>query len=518
VNPRPAILDRIRTERSFDVVIIGGGATGLGSGVDAASRGYSTLVLEAGDFARSTSSRSTKLIHGGVRYLAQGNLPLVREALAERVTLLRNAPHVVHRLDFLVPGRSLFELAYYAAGLKVYDALAGSAGLGGARWVGRKQALDRAPSLATGSLAGGVVYADGQFDDARMALALMRTVEDLGAIALNHARVIEIRKEGSHVAGVIFEDVETGQRLAVGCKALINAAGVEVDAVRSLDDPLARPTLAPSRGTHLVLDGSFLPGRTGVMIPKTDDGRVLFAIPWQGRVLLGTTDTPVDRVEPEPTGSRAEVDYLLDHAARWFEPKPRLEDVRSVYAGLRPLVAKTASGPTSALSREHALLVSESGLVTITGGKWTTYRRMARDAVDRAIEVAGLPRVISTTQSLHLHGWVAEPGSGPLAGYGSDASGLEALARDDPAGLALIHPDLPARRVEVTWAARHEQARTVEDVLARRTRGLFLDARAASASAPVVAALLARELGHAREWELRQVADFQALAATYWPG
>jgi glycerol-3-phosphate dehydrogenase len=514
---RRGLIDRLRAEEVWDFVVIGGGATGLGTAVDAASRGFSTLLLEADDFAGGTSSRSTKLIHGGVRYLAQGNLKLVREALHERGILLRNAPHLAHRLEFLVPCSSWGGIAYYGLGLKAYDLLAGSSGLGGSRPVGRLEALRLAPTLDPRRLRGGIVYADGQFDDARFAIALVRTLFDLGGLAINRMGVDRIIKERGKVAGVEAVDRETGEAFPIRSKAVVNATGVEADVVRLLDEPGTPPTMSPSRGSHVVLDRSFLPGDVAVMIPKTDDGRVLFAIPWSGKVLVGTTDTPVERATRDPRPSSSEVAYLLDHAGRYLAKKPGIDDVLSTFAGLRPLLGKGGSGRTASLSREHAVFVSESGLVTITGGKWTTYRRMGMDAVSRAVEVAGHPSKPSRTEDLKLHGWSAEVPGWPFATYGSDASELERLSAEHPGWGEPIHHRLPDRKVEIVWAARHELARSVEDVLARRTRGLFLDARATIEAAPEVAALLAGELGRDEAWAASQVEAFRKLASGYLP-
>ncbi len=517
MTDRPGLLGRLIDQKTWDIVVIGGGATGLGTAVDAASRGFSTLLLEADDFARGTSSRSTKLIHGGVRYLAQGNLSLVREALHERAVLLRNAPHLAHQLDFLVPAYSLGELGYYALGLKAYDLLAIGSGVGGSRAVGRSEAIRLAPTLAPRRLHGGIRYTDGQFDDARFAIGLVRTLLDLGGVALNEMSVTGLIKESGNVAGVEATDNETGAVYSIKARAIINATGVEADTVRRLDDPSASLTMSPSRGSHVVLDRSFLPGRTAVMIPKTDDGRVLFAIPWKGSVLLGTTDTPVDHATREPRPSEEEVAYLLDHAARYFARKPGLDDVKSQFAGLRPLLGQGGTGRTASLSREHAVFVSESGLITITGGKWTTYRKMGIDAVNQAVEVAGLPSVESRTESLRLHGWTDRTETGPLAIYGSDASEIRGLIADRPEWGEPIHPGLPDLRAEVIWAARFELARSVADVLARRTRALFLDARASIAAAPEVANLLAGELGREESWCVAQVESFERLAGGYLP-
>jgi glycerol-3-phosphate dehydrogenase len=518
-------LERLRAGGIWDVVIIGGGATGLGAAVDAAARGYRTALLEARDFAQGTSSRSTKLIHGGVRYLAQGDIPLVREALHERSLLFRNAPHLVHRRDFVVPAYRWRELPFYGLGLKIYDLLAGRSNLGGSRLIGPAAVVRRIPTIVERGLHGGIVYADGQFDDARLAIALALTFVDQGGTALNHAPVVGFTRSGGRIAAVTVRDDETGEEIAIESRVVINATGVFADAVRRLDDPstAASPLLTPSQGTHLVLDRSFLPGESALLVPHTDDGRVLFTIPWHDRVVVGTTDTPVAEPAVEPRPRHEEIGYLLDHVARYLVKRPRPEDVRSTFAGLRPLLRGhdvregDIGAPTAKLSREHAVLVSASGLVTITGGKWTTYRRMGADAVDRAIEVGGLAPSPAKTATLRLHGW-KDPADGdgdPLAVYGADAARIRALGAEHPEWDRPLHPALPYRSAEVVWAARHEAARSIEDVLARRTRALFLDARASIEAAPAVAALLASVLGKEPAWQDSQVARFRELAAGY---
>jgi glycerol-3-phosphate dehydrogenase len=515
-------LERLRSGGLWDVVVIGGGATGLGSAVDAAARGYRTVLLEARDFAQGTSSRSTKLIHGGVRYLAQGDIPLVREALHERGVLFRNAPHLVHPRDFVVPAYRWRELPFYGIGLKFYDLLAGRSNLGTSRWIGPAEVVARIPTISRTGLRGGIVYTDGQFDDARLAIALARTLADLGGTALNEAPVTGFSRRGGRIAGVTARDAETSEEFVIAARAVINATGVYVDSVRKLDDPAAGPAplLAPSQGTHLVLDRSFLPGTSAMLVPKTDDGRVLFTIPWHDRVLVGTTDTPVAEIAIEPRPLREEIAYLVDHVARYLARRPKARDVLSTFAGLRPLLRGQNSPvvrSTAKLSREHAVIVSDSGLVTITGGKWTTYRRMAIDAVDHAARVGGLPDRPSTTDQLQLHGWETESDGRDeaLAVHGSDAARLRALCSERPEWNEPLHPALPYRTGEVVWAARHEAARTVEDVLARRTRALFLDARASIEAAPQAAALLAAELARDPSWQDRQVARFRELAAGY---
>jgi glycerol-3-phosphate dehydrogenase len=516
---RNAGLDRLRGGETWDILVIGGGATGLGTAVDAAARGYRTLLLEARDFAQGTSSRSTKLIHGGVRYLAQGNIPLVREALQERGLLLQNAPHLVHARDFVVPAYHYWQLTYYGMGLWLYDRLAGKLSLGRSRWISRAETLTRVSTMRSKGLRGGILYTDGQFDDARLAIALARTLADLGGCGLNHLPVAGLIRQGGRLTGATARDLETGEEFAVAARAVVNATGVNADEIRRLDEPSTANLIAPSQGAHIVLDRSFLPGETAVMVPKTDDGRVLFAIPWSGRVLVGTTDTSMATLPLEPRPLEGELDYLLDHARRYLEKAPARSDIKSAFAGLRPLIRPAGARgiATSRLSREHVVTVSESGLVTVTGGKWTTYRVMARDAVDHAARVGKLPGRPSATASLRLHGWrLSTDGQPPhLALYGSDLPGLNELIRERPDLGAPLHSALPYIAAEVVWAARHEAARTVEDVLARRTRALFLDARASHEAAPRVAALLAGELGRDEAWQAGQVARFKTLSERY---
>jgi len=522
---RRDLLSRLSAEREpWDLLVIGGGATGLGTAVEAAARGYRTLLAEAHDFAKGTSSRSTKLVHGGVRYLAQGNVGLVLEALRERGRLLANAPHLVHNLSFVVPRYDWWEGPFYGVGLKLYDLLAGRLGLGPSRLLSLAETLEHIPTVEPHGLRGGVIYHDGQFDDARLAVTLARTCAALGGVPLNYLRAEALLKEDGLVTGALLRDQETGEAHRVAARAVVNATGVYADAVRRLDDPAARPILAPSQGVHLVLDRRFLPGDSAIMVPHTDDGRVLFAVPWHGRVVLGTTDTPVDTPPSgppeEPRALPEEIDFLLAHAGRYLAVHPGRADVLSVFAGLRPLVRSAATiahgGDTAALSRDHTVVVSPSGLVTVTGGKWTTYRKMGEDTVDQAAHVAGLDERPSRTADLKLHGY--EEGGDPedpWSVYGSDAAALAALAAERPEWGEPLHPRLPYRAVEVIWAARQEMARTVEDVLARRTRALLLDARASLEIAPAVARLLAAELGEGEDWQARQVAAYREAARGY---
>ncbi|HEY9762967.1 MAG TPA: glycerol-3-phosphate dehydrogenase/oxidase [Trichocoleus sp.] len=508
---REQILTTLQQPHEWDFIVIGGGATGLGAAVEAASRGYKTLLLEKYDFAKGTSSRSTKLVHGGVRYLAQGNLSLVREALHERGLLRRNAPHLVKDLTFVVPGYVWWAQIWYGAGLKLYDLLSGRLSLGHSRFLNHEDTLERVPTLKPEGLRGGILYHDGQFDDARLAITLMRTLVDQGGVALNYAPVVGLVKTAEKVTGVRLQDAETGDTFEVRGKVIVNATGVFVDAVRQMDDPSAKSMLSPSQGVHMVVDQYFLPNNTAMMIPKTEDGRVLFAVPWHGKVLLGTTDTPVDQPEYEPRPLEEEIDFILRTAGQYLRPAPTREDVLSVFVGQRPLVKADDTDSTAALSREHTIRVSNSGLMTITGGKWTTYRKMGEDLVDQAVQQGNLPPHPSVTEHLNLHGWTQKTVADPLTVYGSDAESIQQL----PGADVQLHPRLPYLEAEVRWAVRYELARTVEDVLARRTRALLLNAAASCEVAPRVAEIMAEELGLSLEWQRSQVAAYRSLAAGY---
>lgn len=514
---RDANLARLASSSEpFDILIVGGGATGLGAAVDAAARGHRVGLLERDDFAKGTSSRSTKLVHGGVRYLRQGNISLVLEALRERGRLARNAPHLVHDLAFVIPNYSWWEGPFYGIGMKVYDQLAGKLGLAPSRMLDREETVALLPTVETEGLTGGVIYHDGQFDDARLAISLAATADELGAAVVNHCSVVGLLKEKSAVCGVRAHDRESGRTFEVRARCVLNATGVFVDEVRRHDQPDARPLVAVSQGIHLVLPKRFLPGSAAIMVPKTADGRVLFAVPWHDRVVVGTTDTPLPSASVEPRALDEERDFVLAHARQYLNTDPTEADVLSIFAGLRPLVKAGDGQDTASLSRDHTIVVSESGLLTITGGKWTTYRKMGEDAVDHAEMIAGVEARRSPTETLQVHGWtqtaIPEPHLRP---YGSEAVRIQRLMTTDPALQARLHPALPYCRGEVVWHARHEMARTVEDVLARRTRALLLDARASIEAAPAAAALLAAELGRDEAWQREQVAAYADLARGY---
>lgn len=515
---RDSMMSALRSDDGpWDFIIVGGGATGLGCAIEAAARGYRALLLEQHDFAKGTSSRSTKLVHGGVRYLQQGNVALVLEALKERGRLLENAPHLVRNLPFIVPNYKWWEGPFYGIGMKMYDLLAGRSGFGRSRHLSSEKTRALIPTIETEGLDGGVIYYDGQFDDARLAVNMAQTAAEQGGVLLNYVKVTDLLKENDEVCGVEATDQETGDALTLRAKAVINATGIFTDSVRHMDDPDARSMVQPSQGVHIVLDKAFLPGDTAIMVPKTDDGRVLFAIPWHNVVVVGTTDTPIDNIPLEPRAQDEEIAFLLTHAARYLTKNPTAADVKSVFAGVRPLVAMGGEdGKTSEISRDHTLHISHSGLVTITGGKWTTYRKMAEDTIDQAATLAQLDDRPSVTKDLRIHGYHQHASEfGALKDYGSDAPAIQHLMRSDECLAEPLHAGYATCGAEVVWAARSEMARTVEDFLARRTRMLLFDARASMEMAPKVAALMAEELGRDEAWEDAQVADFRAQAEGY---
>ena len=505
-----------RTE-PWDIAVIGGGATGVGIALDAAARGYSVCLFEQSDFGKATSSRSTKLVHGGVRYLQKGNISLVMEALKERGILRQNAPHLVHDLAFVVPNYVWWEAPFYGIGMKVYDALAGRYGFGRSRLLSKDEVLQHIPTLETQGLRGGVLYYDGQFDDSRLLINLAQTADEQGAVLLNYAPVVRIEHDADgFINALVWTDAESpGIEHTVRARSVINATGAFVDRVRRIDNPNAAPMISPSQGAHIVLDRSFLPGDAAIMVPRTSDGRVMFAIPWHGHTLVGTTDTPVDEAPLEPVAFEQEIDFILETAAHYLARPPRREDTRSAFAGIRPLV-KSSGGSTAVLSREHAIHVENSGLISIAGGKWTTYRKMAEDCVDHAAMLAKLDERPSVTKTLPIHGCHPQAAQfGDLHGYGTDAPAIRELMASDPRMARPLHATFPICAAQVAWAVRHEMARTLDDVLARRTRVLFLDVAAALAMAPDVAAIMAAELGRDVAWQTDQLQTFRSIARGY---
>ncbi|MGA8656727.1 MAG: glycerol-3-phosphate dehydrogenase/oxidase [Chthoniobacterales bacterium] len=503
----------------WDCLVIGGGATGLGTALEAASRGYRTLLVEKTDFAKGTSSRATKLVHGGVRYLEQGNIALVREALHERGLLLRHASHLAHPLKFVIPAYHYWQLPFYGVGLKIYDALSGKLSLGKSEVFGPSKTVDYLPNVETKNLKGGILYLDGQFDDARLTVSLLQSIHDAGGVAANYVEVVRLTKDGTKVNGAVIRDRETGQEQTVRAKAVVNATGIFTDVIRELDDPAGEKIIAVAQGSHLVLPKEFLQSKAALMVPKTSDGRVLFAIPWHDRLIIGTTDFGVPKPVEEPRIQDHEINFILSEAARYMAKDPTESDVLACYSGLRPLVKAGHEQKTAALSRSHSVIVSSSGLVTITGGKWTTYRHMGEDCINRVTEVAGLEARPSKTAELPIHGNSSAPETfyppEHLAVYGTDRKAVEQSAGGDPLKAEKLHPKLPYLVAEVHWAIENEMARTAEDILSRRTRSLLLDAKAAIEVAPRVAKILADKLQRDKKWVDEQVSSFNDVAQNY---
>jgi len=502
----------------WDIIVIGGGATGLGAALEASSRGYRTLLLEMSDFSKGTSSRSTKLVHGGVRYLAQGDISLVLEALRERGLMLKNAPHLVRNQSFIIPNYEWWGGPFYTIGLKAYDMMAGKLGLGPSVHISKEEVLEALPTLRQDGLTGGVIYHDGQFDDARFSVNLAQTIIEQGGSAINYMEVTSLSKEENGlINGLSVKDNLSGKKYDLKARAVVNATGVFTDNILQMDDAGTKKKVVPSQGIHMVLDQEFLAGDHAIMIPKTDDGRVLFAVPWRGKVVLGTTDTLIENASLEPRALEEEIEFILSTAGRYLTRQALRSDVKSIFAGLRPLAApEDGSKKTKEISRSHKIFVSLSGLVTITGGKWTTYRKMGQDTIEKAILIAGLDERSCVTESLHIHGFTNQVDyNDHLYVYGRDAVQIKKLIGEDPDLGIKLHKDLDFTRAEVIWACREEMAHTLDDVLARRVRALFLDASAAIEMAPAVAALMAKELNHDHGWQESQVEEFTQLAKGY---
>jgi len=502
---------------NWDLIIIGGGATGLGTALDAASRGYKTLLVEQADYAKGTSSRSTKLVHGGVRYLAQGDIGLVRHALKERGLLQQNAKHLVHKEAFLIPCYDWFSIIKYLTGLTLYDWLAGKYSFGKSKYFSKEETLAMMPGIKEKGLKGSIRYYDGKFDDARLAINIAQTAIEKGATLLNYTKVTGLLKNGETVTGIETEDTITGLKARFKGKVVINATGVFVDDILHMNNPDSKKMVRPSQGVHVVLEKSFLNSESALMIPKTSDGRVLFAVPWHNHLLVGTTDTPLDEHSLEPRALKEEVDFIMSTAASYFNRTPLEKDILSVFSGLRPLAAPTNGdgNSTKEISRDHKLIISAKGLITITGGKWTTYRRMAEETVDLAISHAGLEPKACVTENLSIHGSQMIKEDHHLSIYGTDRDKIEALIKQNPSLGQQLHPSFPFVEAEVLWSARNEMAETVEDILSRRLRILFIDAHAAKDMAPRVASLLAKELSADENWEAGQIETFNKLADGY---
>jgi len=517
---RKESVERISQGEQWDFVVIGGGASGLGTALDSVTRGFKTLLIESHDFAKATSSRSTKLVHGGVRYLAQGNVDLVKEALYERGLLAKNAAHLVKNQSFIIPNYTWWGGFYYKFGLSIYDFLAGKLSLGKTKYIGKAKTIKKLPTIEKKGLFSGVVYQDGQFDDSRLAINLAQSITEHGGTVINHMKVVDLIKDGSgNISGVVAEDEFTKQVYEINAKAVVNATGVFTNEILNMSDPKHGKYVVPSQGIHLVLDQSFLKSDDAIMIPKTSDGRVLFVVPWHGRAIVGTTDTLIDEPSFEPKPLDSEIEFVLETASRFLAKKPTREDVLSVFAGLRPLAAPKKDGKsTKEVSRSHKIISSENGLISIIGGKWTTYRQMAEDAVDKAIEVLDLQKLDCKTKDLSIHGNIPTKKvdrTDHLYIYGSDIPSIKALENEKPEFAERIHPSYDFSVAEAIWAIRNEMAESIEDILARRVRLLFLDARAAMDSASRVADIFISERGWSEERKQKEVVDFLSIAKGY---
>lgn len=508
---------QLQNQSNWDIIIIGGGATGLGTALDAASRGLKTLLVEQADFAKGTSSRSTKLVHGGVRYLAQGDIGLVKHALEERGLLEKNAAHLVHKEEFIIPCYDWFAVAKYLTGLTLYDWLAGKYSFGKSRFLSKSATLKLMPGIKEKGLKGGISYFDGKFDDARLAINIAQTAKEKGAVLINYMKVTGLLKQGDAVVGVKTEDCITNEQFELYAKVVINATGVFVDEILQMNNPNAKKMVRPSQGVHVVLDKKFLNSESALMIPKTADGRVLFAVPWHNHLLVGTTDTPLNEHSLEPRALKEETDFILATAAAYFNHKPTEKDILSVFSGLRPLAAPTDSNSNSTkeISRDHKLIVSAKGLITITGGKWTTYRRMAEETVDLALKHLKLAPIACATKSLKIHGCEMASGNNYMNIYGTDQKNIAKLIYQQPELKEKLHPKFPHTLAEVVWCVKNEMVETVEDVLSRRLRILFIDAEAAIEMSEKVATILANELGADENWKQDQIKNFNTLAKGY---
>jgi glycerol-3-phosphate dehydrogenase len=516
---RELILQTLQSFKDpWDFVVIGGGATGMGIAVDASSRGFKTLLLEQYDFGKGTSSKSTKLVHGGVRYLAKGDIALVYEGLKERGLMRHNAPHLVRNQKFIIPVYTLWDVFLYTVGLKFYDLLSGKLGFGRSYFMSKEDTVKAVPTLNKKGLKGGILYHDGQFDDTRMLLSLARTCEDHGGTVINYMKVTGFIKENGRLTGLKITDQETYIEYSIRAKSIINATGVFADEIIQLDEPGTKRMIQPSQGIHIVLDRDFLKSDHAVMVPQTSDGRVMFAVPWYNRIVIGTTDTIVDRISPEPRALEDEIKFLLETTGQYLDKRPTRQDILSIFAGLRPLAAPQGEGKsTKDISRRHKINVSSSGLITIVGGKWTSYRRMAEDAVNETINSSHVPRSKCITTDLKIHGYddQTNAGSNPYSTYGSDQPKLSTIENESDEFTGFLSESLQIKKSQIIWAVREELARTVEDALARRTRALFLDARESIIIAPETARLMAKELGYGNDWIKDQLSQYTQLATEY---
>jgi glycerol-3-phosphate dehydrogenase len=511
---RSDLLNKIKDTKQFDVVIIGGGAVGLGAGLDASSRELKTLVIEKYDFAKGTSSRSTKLLHGGVRYLAQLHFNLVKDSLREKERLYNNAPHLTKDCEFIIPCYKYFDMLFYRAGLFLYDVLAGFPKGHTSGFLSKAALIKKYPNIKQQGLVGGIVYHDGIFDDARLALSLSRSIIALKSFAINYCEAIDFIKENGKIVGVVVKDRLSGEEFTVSSSCVLNATGIFSDEIRNIDQPNSPAIVQQAQGVHIVVDKKHFNSAESLLIPKTDDGRVLFTVPWHGEVLVGTTDTKVEESKIEPVAFKEEINFIIGNINKYLEKPITEKDILSIYAGIRPLIKQDSSN-TSAISREEKMVLSQSNLVSVIGGKWTSYRRMSEKVVDFLIANKLVKAGKSNTANLQLHGFLkreyVEILDDHIRQYGSDLKILKTLEGNEEK----IHPKMPFTKAQVLYALRYEQAQTVDDVLARRTRALFLNAKYAKEAAQTVAEIMAKELGKNQAWIKEQVAYFEDVAKNY---
>ncbi len=502
---RQTSLDKISTVDTWDIIIIGGGATGMGIALDATTRGLKTLLVEKGDLANGTSSRSTKLVHGGVRYLKQFHFKLVFEAIKERKIILKNAPHLSSALPFIIPIYSYFNMLYYGIGLFLYEMLAGwESNIGRTTLLSRKSTINNLPFIKTKNLKGGILYYDAQFNDSQLCIDIAATATNNDATIINYFECADFIKSNEKVIGIQGVDRLSQKKYTIKGKNIINATGVFSDTILQMDDPQKSSIIKPSKGVHLVFND---PGKTltkyALMSPIKQDDRVIFVIPWMGKLLVGTTDTPIEKITTEPAASMEDVAYLLNLYNSLSENKIDKNSVVSMFAGLRPLIKLSDEDATALISREHSILTSASGIITIAGGKWTTYRKMAEDVMELVIANQKLPNSKCKTEYISVD----------ISAVKNKT--IESYILSDKSLAEKIHPAFSFTKAQVVYAIQHEMAMTIEDVLARRIRLLFLDAKAAIEAAKEVAKIFVNYANKEDEQMKEQMVAFEKIANKY---
>ena len=502
--------------QNYDVIIIGGGATGLGVAIESVSRGYKTILFEQEDFGKSTSSKSTKLVHGGIRYLANLDFKLVKEGLEERYFFINNSRHLSKVQPYLIPFYSYKNKIKFTIGTFLYDLLASRYNIGKSKSINANDVIKLAPFLKTKNLIGGLIYYDGQFDDSRMLISMLRTFENLDGVAHNYHQVIAINKNNNNVVtGVTILDKINNKIYEVKSKVVINATGVFTDDLINMsEDKLENNNLVVSQGSHILCKNDNLKSEYAVVIPETKDDRILFILPWHDCALIGTTDVKVSKPVLDPIASKLEVKFIMDSVKKFSKHEIKQEDIKSSFAGLRPLVKKNSNTNSSTLSRAHKIIFSSNKLISVVGGKWTIYRRMGEDTINFAIQQGMLPKSNSITKYLKLFGWTEESIEYPLSVYGKDYYKILDIQKELN-NYELLHKDLPYYYAEVIYQIKYEMVKTVEDVLSRRTRAVILNPIAAVEVAPIVANLIAKYYNYDDNWISDQLNKFNSFAKNY---